>query len=159
MRLAGFLLLLSLVLRASSSRPTKRSYDTHDYYVIHHNPVHGHSPVDSATALGAEFVEQVGELKDHYLIRIRKPTSSSSVHRLPEAAPEDPVVASFQDLKRREVPVANSVRSLLPQTLRQRVKRAPIPAFPELAEIQSSLDIHDPIFSSQWHIVNQENPE
>lgn len=158
MRLAQILLLLSPVLQASS-RPAKRSYDTHDYYVIHHNPIHGHSPQDSAAALGAEFVEQVGELKDHYLIRTRKPSGSSLDRRSPEAIPEDAVVASLQHLKRREEPIAHSVRSLLPQTLRKRVRRAPIPSFPELEEIKSSLNIQDPIFDTQWHIVNTEHPE
>ncbi|KIM30986.1 hypothetical protein M408DRAFT_7406 [Serendipita vermifera MAFF 305830] len=158
MRLAQLLLLLSPVLQASS-RPSRKTYDTHDYYVIHHNPAHGHSPQDSAAALGTEFVEQVGELKDHYLVRIEKSSASSLDRRSPEAGPGDAVVASFHNLKRSEEPIAHSVRSLLPQTLRQRTKRAPIPSFPELDEIQDSLDIHDPIFSSQWHIVNKEFPQ
>jgi len=160
MRLPQILLLLaSPALLEASKRPARRSYDTHDYYVLHHNPVHGVSPEASAAALGAEFVEQVGELQDYYLIRTRKPSFSSLDSRSPEASSEDPVVASFKTLQRRTDPLSYSIRSLEPQILRKRVKRAPVPAFPELNETMSSLDIHDPIFSSQWHIVNKDHPE
>ena len=160
MRLPQILLLLaSPALLEASTRPARRSYDTHDYYVLHHNPSHGLSPEESAALLGAEFVEQVGELQDHYLVRTIKRSSSPLDRRSPEAFSEDPVVASLKTLRRRADPLSYSIRSLEPQILRKRVKRAPVPAFPDLAEIESSLGIHDPIFSSQWHIVNKEFPE
>jgi kexin len=133
----------------------KRTYDTHDYYVIHHNPLHGHSPEESAAALGAELVEQVGELKDHYLIRTAKIQDDGMTRR----DSNNLVVASFAQLKRRSDPLAYSLRSLHPQVLKKRVKRAPIPAFPSLDDVVSSLGIHDPVFPDQWHIVNKEHPE
>jgi kexin len=153
------LLLASPALLEASTRPARRSYDTHDYYVLHHNPSHGSSPQESAAALGAEFVEQVGELRDHYLVRTRKRSLTSLDPRSPETSSEDPVVASLKTLRRRADPLSYSVRSLEPQILRRRVKRAPVPDFPDLAEIESSLGIQDPIFSSQWHIVNKDHPE
>jgi kexin len=151
MRLLLLLFLASPALLHASQTPTKRTYDTHDYYVIHHNPIHGHSPQDSAAALGAELIEQVGQLKDHYLIRTPKSQDDSIASRA--------VVDSFGQLKRRGDPLSYSVRSLHPQVLKKRVKRAPIPTFPSLNDVVSSLGIHDPIFSDQWHIVNKEYPE
>jgi kexin len=159
MRLPQILLLLaSSTLLEASSRPARRSYDTHDYYVIHHDPTHGPTPEQSAAELNAEFIEPVGELSDYYLIRVKKRTVSSFDRRSFEAS-SDPVVTSLEALRRRDDPISRSVRSLLPQTLRQRVKRAPIPSFPELTEVESSLGIHDPLFPSQWHIVNNESPK
>lgn len=154
-------LLASPALLHASQRPQKRTYDTHDYYVIHHNPSHGHSPDESAAALGAELVEQVGELKDHWLIRKEKSPYSPIDHWDPNSAHTGEVVASYASLKKRSEPLAYSIRSLLPQTLRKRVKRAPIPApaFPQLDDVVREMDIQDPIFSSQWHIVNKQDPE
>jgi len=158
MRLPQILVLLaSSRALTASSRPARRSYDTHDYYVIHHNPVHGHTPEQSAAALEAEFVEQAGELKDHYLIRIKKRPSSLLEGQSP-GDPQDPVLESLDNLRRDSHPLSLSVRSVHPQTLRQRVKRAPIPSLPDLAEVESSLGIHDPLFPSQWHIINSEHP-
>jgi kexin len=155
MRLLLLIFLASPALLHASQRPAKRTYDTHEYYVIHHNPLHGHSPEDSAAALGAELVEQVGELKDHYLIRTPKSQDDAIASR----DSKNPVVTSFGQLKRRSDPLAYSVRSLHPQVLKKRVKRAPIPTFPSLNDVVSSLGIHDPTFSDQWHIVNKEHPE
>lgn len=70
------LLILLLVLPQSTSAstklyPAKRSYDTHTYYVLHlRSPTESsYSAIDIAKLLGAEHVEKVGELQDHYLIR------------------------------------------------------------------------------------------
>ncbi|GAA6063451.1 hypothetical protein JCM10212_005624 [Sporobolomyces blumeae] len=53
--------------------PHKRTYESHAYYVVELDPhqvdLAASSPALVAAALGAEHVEQVGELKDHYLIR------------------------------------------------------------------------------------------
>lgn len=53
-------------------QPAKRAYDSHIYYVLELDPSQlptGHAPHDVALALGAEHVEQVGHLEEHYLIR------------------------------------------------------------------------------------------
>lgn len=72
--------LLVVVLLSSSTvaklQPAKRTYNTHTYYVLHLDSSSQHllsgggaTPEEVATALGAEHVERVGELADHYLIR------------------------------------------------------------------------------------------
>jgi kexin len=61
------------------------------------------------------------------------------------------------------------VKHLARQELRQRVKRAPPPIRPgdnddpsthPLAQpVIDKLDIHDPLFIQQWHLINEEYPE
>jgi kexin len=152
------LFLASPALLEASSRPAKRFYDTYNYYVIHHNPSHGHSPTECASALGAELVEQAGALRDHWLVRSAKQPDGLFGRPAAVAPSEDTVVASWHSLRRRSEPVSRSIRSLLPQIPRQRVKRS-IPHPPNYDDVVSTLDIRDPIFSSQWHIINQEYPE
>ncbi|GAA5931166.1 hypothetical protein JCM3775_004952 [Rhodotorula graminis] len=60
-------------------QPAKRDYHSHVYYVVELDPAQlalggadeadAWTPQDVARALGAEHVEQVGELKGHYLVR------------------------------------------------------------------------------------------
>ncbi|KAG8803836.1 pheromone processing endoprotease [Serendipita sp. 398] len=150
MRLLGLLLFLaSPALLEASLRPVKRSYDTHDYFVLHHDPRHGHSLEDSTTAIGAEFVEQVGELKNFYLVRYEKSQISDS----------DPLESIIPSLQKRGDTLHLSIRSLTPQILRRRVKRAPIPTYPTIDEVTSRMDIKDPSFKTQWHIINPDYPE
>ncbi|BGP30114.1 pheromone processing endoprotease [Rhodotorula toruloides] len=58
---------------AAKLQPAKRDYDSHVYYVLEVDEAQlamgGPTPHEVAEALGAEHVEQVGELKGHYLIR------------------------------------------------------------------------------------------
>lgn len=50
--------------------PAKRSYDTHAYYVMETSAGASLDEAESwAARLGAELVEQVGELQDHWLVR------------------------------------------------------------------------------------------
>ncbi|KAL9940247.1 hypothetical protein V8E36_000952 [Tilletia maclaganii] len=56
--------------------PAKRTYHTHHYYAIQlrdGSDKAGVDPRQVASLLGAEFVERVGELPDHYLVRSEKP--------------------------------------------------------------------------------------
>lgn len=173
--ISSAILVLALA-KTSLTASTPRSYSTHDYWVLEHNP-NGPCPHDDvAQSLGAEFefIEQVGELRDHYLIRKRKddnPYDSA-----------DPVLENLYALRRRAAAprVANrlwnrdihrarglvaSVRSVTRQVLRQRTKRWLSPA--HMAQLESrdrfddvtnSLGIHDPTFDTQWHLLNVKNP-
>lgn len=168
MRLPLSLVLAVLVtLVAANRRPTKRTYDSHDYYVIHHDPHSGSSLADVASALGVELVEQAGELEDHWLVRTDKPTFEARDGH-------DRVLKRFEHLQSpvgltarsnaREI--VDSVKLLQRQVLRQRVKRAPVPqlrASPEDEEeerpIAEIMGIEDPLFPQQWHLVNEDYPE
>ena len=167
MRLLPFTLAL-VIQSVLAATPAKRFYNTHDYYVLEHDPLAGASLAEVAGALGVEVIEQAGELANHWLVRVAKGL---------EKRDGDPVVRSLEDfrlesrsphssrseqgLRRRRV--ASSVKNVFPQTLRQRVKRAPPPVRPP--KIESSEDValrlglHDPEFDRQWHLVNDEYPE
>ncbi|KAH9945793.1 peptidase S8/S53 domain-containing protein [Epithele typhae] len=168
---------LSLILAVQSVlalQPAKRFYQTHDYYVIEHDPYAGASLDEISRALGVEIVEQAGQLVNHWLVRTEKglrkrDSNSDPVLRSLEAIREqvrapDNVLARSEDVSQSRR-ISNSVRVLLPQTLRQRTKRAPPPIRPPPEDIETAsaaaqrLDIHDPFFTKQWHLVNDEFPE
>ena len=165
----GVLTLAASSITLSDARnPIPKSYDTHDYYVLEHNPIHGLSPHQCAQAVGAQLVEQVGELKNHYVVSIPKSTLDSSPHlprrNLAAAGNHGPVTA-LRTLRKRAAEAHNgrahskrlssSIRSLELQTPRQRlVKRGTL-----LDEVIKTLDIKDPLFPKQWHIINEEFPE
>ncbi|KAI0822765.1 peptidase S8/S53 domain-containing protein [Trametes gibbosa] len=165
---------LSLILAIQSViavAPAKRYYDTHDYYVLEHDPLAGASLAECAGTLGVEVVEQAGELSNHWLVRIPKGLakrdsdpvlrSLDNVRRTAEASHISS--RSEDELRRRKV--AFAVRNVFPQALRQRVKRAPPPIRPPPEDFESSaaaaerLGIQDPDFGKQWHIVNDQYPE
>jgi kexin len=103
-------------------------------------PSHTHIPPDrAAEILGVEFIEQIGELAHHYLVRSEKPLEvSTGVKRRHLPTHEDPVLrrwalltsarASAALAKRErvlsdELEAAHTIRSLERQELRMRHKR------------------------------------
>lgn len=181
----GFL--LHTVASAYPSRPAKRAYSTHDYYVLEHDPRAAASPDEIATALGTELVGPAGELEDHFLIRAPKPETPAARN----GKQRDGVMEALQRYKRkasskrrsrepewmRAERVVNAVRYLEKQVLRQRVRRdeqsherrapPPIPggqddpeAWTKTAhDVALHFDIADPEFQKQWHLVNDAFPE
>jgi kexin len=170
-------LLLLLSHSLVSASPAKRSYSTHDYYVLEHNPSAGASLAECARELGVEVVEQAGELLNHWLVRINK------LNQAKRQTEEDRVLVALSHLQRRAFSdshspffhrsvsvrqarkISSSIKYLARQTLRQRTKRAP-PDDPFIDGDASSsravaerLGIHDPNFPQQWHLVNDEFPD
>lgn len=161
---------LFLQLYVHCARPTKRSYHTHDYYVIEHDPFAQTSLADVAKVLGIEVVEKAGELPNHWLVRARK---SGPLRRGHEP---DPVTQAFNDLQKMASlhgspstmdplarAVVSSVKYLSLQTLRQRVKRAPppipSPSHSSSQDIAAHFGITDPLFPEQWHLVNNDHTD
>jgi kexin len=171
MRLSGLIVAL-LLNSALAARSAKRFYDTHDYYVLEHDPSAAASLAECAEALGVEIVEQAGELLNHWLVRTSKPPLSARDS-------EDRVLRAFDIIRSlansplntrtdhiyRSKRVASSVRYLSRQTLRQRIKRAPPPIRPEDSDAPSAEDfarqqsIVDPEFTKQWHLINNDFPQ
>ena len=157
--------------------PTKRSYLTHNYYVLEHDPfaLPGASLTSVAEALGVEVVGQAGELRNHWLVRAEKLILTS------RGEASDRVMDTFQHLQARAgfgrettlTPrsvaesdaraIVSSLKYLQRQDLRQRVKRAPPPVQSHnesLAQrVATRLGILDPMFPDQWHLVNNDYPE
>ncbi|KAI5117476.1 hypothetical protein M0805_007180 [Coniferiporia weirii] len=169
--LALVALLFTLVVDARASQAgvsANRQYDTHDYYVLEHNPVAGVSLRDVLNVLELELVGEAGQLKDHWLLRRSKSlTSHKQRHggdRLDNIIRKR--VATEQDQEFRRI--SESVRHIAPQTLRTRVKRAgheartPQPVDwlgMKSSDIAEREGIADPAFGDQWHLVNDEFPE
>ncbi|KAF8261078.1 peptidase S8/S53 domain-containing protein [Lactarius quietus] len=175
MRLHFSLLLALLSHRAVYA--ARHSFDTHDYYVLEHNPHVGPSLSQVATRLGVQVVERAGELDNFWVVRVPKqqPPSHHSRHH----SEGDRVLARLDTLRSRHSPrdpdshaarrAVDSVTHLSRQELRQRAKRAPPPIRPgddddaskhPLAQaVIDKLGIQDPQFTKQWHLVNEEFPE
>lgn len=172
MRLSGLVVAL-LVHSILAARPTKRHYDSHNYYVLEHDPSADASLGECARALGVEVVEPAGELQNHWLVRTAK---SALAAREPE---DDRVLRNFDAIRSRATSslhsrsgdehlskrVASSVKYLSRQTLRQRVKRAPPPIrpgdefeAPSTEDVARQQSIIDPEFPKQWHLVNDDFP-
>ncbi|KAG8752313.1 pheromone processing endoprotease [Ceratobasidium sp. 423] len=132
MRTTGFVALaLGLVVSAT---PAKRAYSTHTYYVLHHDPL-SEDVSAIAARLGAELVEQVGELENHWLLKVPK-HNDRVMHKRGMGT--------------------GGIRSLERQELRKRVKRA-IPRadnFSSFEQVSEALQIHDSSFNQQWHLLN-----
>jgi kexin len=170
--------------QSAISRPSHRSYDTHAYYALEHDPhASGASLTECAHALGVDVVEQVGELQNVWLVRVPHPTLSS---RSAVADDTDPVLAALSVLRARAATepswsslpharrtashakrIVSAVQFLERQVPRQRVKRAPpggldaptdASAHASSHDVAQALHIVDPEFDKQWHLVNDEFP-
>jgi len=147
--------------------PAKRHYDTHNYYVVEHDVSAGGAISDVAKALGVEVVEQLGELRDLWLVR------SPKLDQELEARGLDPVLDAYESLRERATQASGlasrsedhllyeSITYLERQELEEREKRAPPPIRPppKAATIASDQKIRDPLFPQQWHLANDQYPE
>ncbi|EDR09349.1 uncharacterized protein LACBIDRAFT_248825 [Laccaria bicolor S238N-H82] len=157
MHIRWTLLLSILLAHTVRSTPARRTYDTHDYYVVEHDPntPDGASLGDVARALGVELVEQAGELRDHWLVRIPKP----EVNKRGEGD-SDPVVAAFDSLRQKAASNLaardnDHARSVSFSTRTPSTRKAGTTA----CSVMKDFGIRDPLFSQQWHIVNEDDPE
>lgn len=120
--------------------PAKRTYDTHHYYAVQTRSSHADvDPRDVAELLGAEFVERVGELDHHWLLRSEKSLSDTQELAIrddtgSESFDNDPVLRRWQrisadrhqptdTLSKRDHRAAHSILSVERQVLRRRHKR------------------------------------
>lgn len=175
----------SIALSSTTSavaKPAKRHYDTHRYYALEHkfDERQGAPLEEVAKALGVEVVEQAGELKDVWLVRVPKTdadTSELDVREDGEDDAFDPVISAFQNLQQRANPhltarsedvlhakrVVSSVNFLELQTPQELVKRAPPlirpPTRTSAEGVAKHFGLHDPLFTAQWHLVNDDYPE
>ena len=159
------ILVCALFILCGLASPAPRTYDTHNYYVFRHISSEA-SLADVVHALNVELVGQAGELQDHWLVRQLKP--QETIHPRSHI---DPVLSAFDDLKAHAAlplhtrsllarRIVSSVDYLSLQTLRRRVKRAPPPISPPSSHAVAALrGIQDPLFSQQWHLVNDEFPQ
>lgn len=160
-RLAAVALVLLARLVPALNAPAKPDHAAFDYFLLDHVPAPDAPSIDECVAtFGLELVAQVGELPNAWLLRAPKHTPS---HRHPALARYDALRARKAIQPRdgyahRFLAAINVLERQLP---RQRTKRAPPPVTPEdsAAAIGARLGIADPLFTQQWHIVNEEFPD
>jgi kexin len=162
------LFLLGTFSGSSLATPAKRTYSTHHYYSLELSPDLSTDVAQGiASSIGAELVEQIGELKGHWLVRAAK---GDLVRR----DGEDPVLTRWNSLQtsqtKRSLTSSNTLRSLTHLPTRARTKRVlssspkerddePTPDSRELEFAQSTLQLLDPMFPEQWHLINTQRPD
>ena len=169
--------------------PTKRHYSSHHYYVLEHHPGKGPSVEECAKVLGVELVEQAGELQNHWLVRRQKNLPSDLSSRgttekdytlarfeglqTQAANHRDSYFSPRSTETHQARRVVSAIKSLTHQAPRQRTKRdygvirAPPPTAPGNKPDSNSssravalrMGITDPMFSQQWHLVNDDFPQ
>lgn len=169
----SLLALIPFSATAVISTSSKRTYDTHNYYALEYFP--GQSSLEEVTTtLGVEVVEKVGAFQDTWLVRAEKPIEQLGRRE----GSVDPVLSIFEYLQvqasshiasrsEEENLLAKRVVSSVPflelQTLQELAKRAPPPISPPhnatAEEVAERLQLNDPLFTEQWHLVNDEYPE
>lgn len=150
---------------ASAERPPlgPRNYSLRDYYALHLTP--DVSPVDIARQLGLTHEGLIGELDDHHLFSApRGNVDIVSTH----------IERNRRRRKRNQhsrADIADSILFAEKQKLKQLVKRNPpgrrqgqpaeswdendqIPITVNIQDVVKKLDIKDPIFLDQWHLVS-----
>jgi len=168
----SILFLLPLPVFSGNVR-AKRTYHSHNYYVLEHDPLVAGISLDVvAEILGVELVEPVKNLQNFWLVKAEKLEISART----EDSSLDPVLARYNSIRSsarsstthftersQERALADSIKYLSLQTLRQRTKRAPPPIpdtnFETASQVAERLAIADPLFPKQWHLVNDEFPE
>jgi kexin len=165
MKIASLLSLAGFTALAHASRPT-RDYDANDYYVLHLDSAT--TPSQVASRLGLAHEGQLGALDDHHVFRAPKVN-------------HDIVKREIAERKRRKRDLGGSdpVDGILlskKQQARQHLFKRDVPPTPrgwalggradnkvaDLAVYQETimkqLDIQDPIFKEQWHLLNPLQP-
>lgn len=170
--LLRFLLILTIVCsRASSSDVFHRAtLETHNYYVLHHNPTD--VPLhEIAEFLGLEIVERVGELEDHWLARTTTTGNEGTDHD--HVIDAHTRMTRSRTLSSRGENMSSAILHLSRQIPRRLVVRAPV-IDPGMKTIDESPDeekeeaqydeereaerdeeefvTSDPSFSEQWHL-------
>jgi kexin len=166
MRISTLFHLLWTASVATASALPPRNYATHDYYAIHLSP--STSPSEFAEHLNLTYDGPLGAIADHHVFKAPKHDN-------------DIVVDAVEELKRRrrkrEVDLGPHPLDGIKYTQKQKIKprhwkRSIIPPQPRAGpplegvdtggsesltlqrEVARKLEIQDPIFTEQWHLIN-----
>jgi len=151
--------------------PKAKDFSKHDYYAVHLSP--NTSPETFAQGFGVEYVEPLGMLEDHYIFKtpINKGIDVVQTHlerlrkrdmSIQERELHNSVLffdkQKLKKLHKRVIPPRNLRDDVLedggrPSSTRPAIGVHPVP--PNYRQsIMKTLDIVDPIFKDQWHLVN-----
>ncbi|KAF3919674.1 Kexin [Dactylellina cionopaga] len=167
-----------LIHPALAAHFTPRDYENYDYYALHTRSTF--SPHTIGKRLGLEYVEPIGQLEDHHLFRIRKRDEDvveSHLQRLrlrkrDELSTADAELmhaikfSQKQKLKKlvKRIPPSYPPRSPAESVARDDGDTPPDNKFDKIHDasgaeglfksLVETLEINDPIFKDQWHLLN-----
>ena len=132
----------------------RQDHERNHYYAMHLDT--NIDPKDIALSLGIIYEGNIGELEGHHLF---------SISRVAKDGDLDPVGQYLlewngkQRVKRDKMEVGKGILYLEKQRTKQHHKRSVIPRQAEdasslISEIQRDLQISDPLFPVQWHLLN-----
>jgi len=136
--------------------PPRQDHHLNHYYAIHLHP--NVEPSDVSTALGVTYEGPIGELEGHYLFSV--PRSAHDGHL------DDPVANRLElrslahsALQKRDDIVEQGILYLERQRTKRHHKRSVIARQSEdipplITETARDLEISDPLFPVQWHLLN-----
>ena len=156
----------------------RRNHDTHEYYALHLQP--HTSPGEVAAALGLEYEGKLGELPDHHTFssirhrqhdaeriledlgqRRRKRAPSTGVSALDGILWHQKQKPKPRMQKRNVIPSlpVRDERQSLPLDVPPSTETGAIPPAQQAvidlrSKVAQELDIADPIFNEQWHLIN-----
>ncbi|KAJ3505487.1 hypothetical protein NM208_g16188 [Fusarium decemcellulare] len=167
MKITSFLSLAGLAVLAHGSR-IARDYSKNDYYVLHLD--RSTAPDQVASRLGLTHEGQLGALDDHHVFRASKAEHDIVKREITErkrrkrdlggSDPLDGILLSKKQQARKhlEKRVIPPRPRDLPLSAKDTHKVANIEAREKAAAYQESimkkLEIADPIFTEQWHLIN-----
>lgn len=153
---------------ASTSQVLRpRNYDTHDYYVVHLDPVV--APSQFASHLALEYDGPLGPLRDHHLFRsVAHPfdlvKEAVELHkgrkRKRDTAYEDAVLDGVLLHQKQQLRAPMQKRLVPPRLAGPQPRQfATLQPANEMAvarskEIAGQLGIMDPTYTEQWHLFN-----
>ncbi|KAK9326427.1 peptidase S8/S53 domain-containing protein [Lipomyces orientalis] len=150
-----------------------REYDARDYYAVEidwnaEDLVNSDCDLacridDFANEMGLRFEEPLGSLKNHYLFSAPKSATQDGAAAA-AVAPEDHVSTKLRKRSGGAQPVQYfekmKTKRLYKRDLPDRYAydRPIDSSLLPLREIEEALDIHDPLFEQQWHLMNPLQP-
>jgi kexin len=182
LKLPLFIVSILLATSLAKSPPVKRSYHSHDYYVLQLRS--GSNPEEVLRNLfpvEVELVERVGELNDHWLVRAEKSWVTGESHeefqkrvieegdyqeeKKKKKKKRDRVLEHFRSIKkqrriekplglegRSSISSSSSIISLSPQIPKRLVKRLPAPPPPETSNKGPPPETEASLYAKQFHI-------
>jgi kexin len=153
---------LELALAASPPLLRPRDYHSKEYYALQLRP--SARPEEMAEHLGLQFEGQIGQLNDHYLFSGPK-TDEDVVHEFRWRRKRDSSGVDANDLimfSEKQTPKKLEKRTVIPPPpphLKEKRQfwggmRSDQNLLQGMMDIGQKLNIHDPIFLEQWHLMN-----
>ncbi|KAI7897501.1 peptidase S8/S53 domain-containing protein [Cokeromyces recurvatus] len=146
------MVIASVVTLTEAQRYMGKREAERDYYTINIPSNDGYESIKYiANQLGVRYEGYIGELDSWFMVSVPKPRLNKR---------DDDILAKFERLKTQSLMKRDihwqKVKSINKQVLKRRTKRGPIPN--EFMNVQKLLNITDPLFDKQWHLINQEYP-